>query len=447
MTEQLSRNASRAGVAAAYAGAAVVTVLLGRTFATPPRMDAGLLVPVSAGLALLVACDYWFRRGWTWTRPLEIAAAGLLILGVASVVGGWRPALAYGDSVTLAQCLTKAYAFPRWLLGTTALIVTHRALQLPELGTRIPELLLEPMAFLSLAGTASMAIGSLAILRRWPGRLAAALPMLTPVWVLFSTGYVEYYPFIAPAIVAVLLWILDRPLESRDPRVVGAIAGLLPVLYVGLAGLSLLLVCAYVLARPRAVLATCGVAALTAAVLVAICWPQGIVSYLARLAGEISVGDQHVAFPRYQFRSASEQSILFATSYVISGSHLRDLAYMAFWAHGWPGALPLVAGGVLAARQMGSRRSWRVLADARAPFAIALVVWQVFYFLFMIPRLGPTIDIDLFFVTYLAVSCIGGWLLDRTLRPSHRIHLLAVLIAVTAVTAYLTAWVGLPLRT
>ncbi len=42
--------------------------------------------------------------------------------------------------------------------------------------------------------------------------------------------------------------------------------------------------------------------------------------------------------------------------------------------------------------------------------------WQIFYFFFMLPKLGPVKDIDLYFSVYLTIAFVAGLLVDELLR-------------------------------
>ena len=50
--------------------------------------------------------------------------------------------------------------------------------------------------------------------------------------------------------------------------------------------------------------------------------------------------------------------------------------------------------------------------DLELPIVALLVAWQVYYVLFMIPKMGPTVDMDLFWPTYIVLAFFG--------RISHR---------------------------
>ena len=44
---------------------------------------------------------------------------------------------------------------------------------------------------------------------------------------------------------------------------------------------------------------------------------------------------------------------------------------------------------------------------------IAFVLWQILYFVFMIPKLGPFVDIDLFFSVYFLLAMLAGLICDK----------------------------------
>lgn len=76
-------------------------------------------------------------------------------------------------------------------------------------------------------------------------------------------------------------------------------------------------------------------------------------------------------------------------------------------------------------------------------------MWHVAYLCLMIPRLGPTRDVDLFFPAYVAVAFAAGTLLDGApslVTPTRRLVLIAGVLGASVGTALYLAWLGIPVR-
>jgi succinate-acetate transporter protein len=68
----------------------------------------------------------------------------------------------------------------------------------------------------------------------------------------------------------------------------------------------------------------------------------------------------------------------------------------------------------------GHRQAERIArTDARIWLAFLLALWQI-YFLFMIPTVGRTRVVDLFFPTYVTLEFLAGHLLDIFDKPRWR---------------------------
>ena len=230
---------------------------------------------------------------------------------------------------------------------------------------------------------------------------------------------IEYYPFIAGAWVATLAWLFERPFRERTGRELGLLAGLLSALYIGFAAFSAILVAV----KPRRAI---GWAAISFAVLITICHPAGLPSFMRQLKTEVNVGEQHIGYAAYRGQSAGAHSVMFRPSFALSAVHLKDLAY-DYW---WGGGVGFIGLFGWAVRRVGRRVTWR---DGRVAAALLLLGWQTYYFLFMLPRMGPTRDIDLFFTTYLTVAFFVGRLVDAV--PPRQVRALVVLCAVNLVIA------------
>jgi hypothetical protein len=377
---------------------------------------------------------------------LEVAYGSLLIFIVAMIwLGAVSPRL-YGDNVV--RFLGPSYPFPRWLAGMATAVWLHdHVWRAPSVTALLPASMIGPEPFAQLLGATVMSLGTILVLRAWPGRLAVAIPILTPVWVLFASGHMEYYPLVATAWLAALAWLFEKPLPERSPIAFGCLIGILPALYLGFLGLSALAGLIYVLWRPKHLPMVLGSGAAAFVAVVVVCWPEGVASYVWHVYHQISLGEQHTFFARYVGQAASPTSVFFKADYALSELHLRDVAYLVTWGGGWLMPAVFVMGAVVASRRLVDERLvWPLVRDSRTWLGAGLGVWQLYYLIFMIPKFGPTNDVDLFWPTTVAFAFFGGRFLDLANRPRLKLAILCAVAGCGVVTAVYLAWIGLPRR-
>jgi hypothetical protein len=269
------------------------------------------------------------------------------------------------------------------------------------------------------------------------------------VWVLFASGYLEYYPLVACVFLASLAWTFEQPLETRSPGAIGTTAALLPLVYTAFAPLSVVLMGAYAIWRRSEFLKALAYGVATFGIAVAVCWPGGVTDFLGGLWTNMNFGEQNLAFPRYWRQVAGPESIFFTPRYVLAKTHLGDVSYMVFWAGGWTTVLLLPAALVVSALPLlAAGRLRAIIRSSRLWFGLALLLTYVAYLFFMVPRLGPTGDVDMFFPTFVLVAFITGHLLDNAAAVSRpmRTVILSAVMGGTWVTAIYLAWIGLPPR-
>lgn len=400
------------------------------------------IVPLAVPLALTTTHRPEQARV-VWQAAWALVTCGVLVLAATARL----PALGYGDGDIFEQFVAQGMVVPRWLAGSALAAWGYAAAwEFPPLAAQLPASLSSASGYLSVVCALATGLGTLALLRRWPTSLAVLLPTLTPVWLLFASGYVEYYPLIAPLYVATLAWLFDEPLAVRSPRHLGAVVGALPFVYLGFAPLALMTLAAYGVARRSRLLDAIGTASLTAALTIAVCWPQGVPSYFRSLYSVMNFGDASLP-ERYAGMVGGDVSIFFAPRVLLTSEHLTDVAYTVFWGGGW-WSLPLLLGLVVVPRE--TRAAVRSLRDERVWLGAGVLIWQALYLSLMIPRLGPTNDIDLFFTSYLTLAFFAGLLIDRRdvpLTAGQRLVLVAGIVGASVATTLYLAWLGIPTRT
>lgn len=85
----------------------------------------------------------------------------------------------------------------------------------------------------------------------------------------------------------------------------------------------------------------------------------------------------------------------------------------------------------------------------RTPLLALLFAWQLFYFIFMLPRLGPKTDIDLFFSFYICLAFAAGHVWDFIKKResfNDRINdmIVPTVAANTVVTLFFLLRAGIP---
>lgn len=441
------------------------------------------LAALSVGAATTSLLQLFYQGGWTgWVAvPCLVAAGGALIamgtlavrrkVDVRTILTGalvvfWAVVLdlalvnvslnlvetqAYGDKNAIVGMLQRGQTFPRWFLGTALLKWSYAALtEAPFTDALIPLQMQTMAGFIRAAGILTMGATTVAMLLRWPGKLSVTLPTLTPLWFAFSTGYLEYYPFIAWVVVVFLavLYVDSKPLALRSPYAVGVAAAALPLAYVGFAPLSLFLLAAYGVAQPRRLPAVAGAVAAAFIVLVRLFGPSDVDVFFRDLYGAMKFPDAWT-FARYVGHYEPGANF-FRASFALSKPHLADLGYMYLYGGGmlFPPLLSLAA----AAGWVGLRASI-VERGTRGHvlLAVALVAWHVYYLLFYIARLGPREDIDLFFLSFLVIAFFTGHVVDRLIDAERlsqdiAIPVVALLTGSTVMILPVLVFMGLPIR-
>jgi hypothetical protein len=430
---------SVAAVSAAYLSGLAMSLALA-VGAAGARMPSHLellvsLVPLAVPLALVLP-GLVGREARVWQAAWLLGAGAILWLTLSAAL----PPRPYGDGDIFTQFVAEGRVVPRWLVGSALASWGHAFIwEFPPVATRLPLAIATPAGYLAVLCTLTLCGGAVWLLQRWPRRLAVLLPTLTPIWFLLASGYVEYYPLVAPVFVGVLAWLFEAPLEQRDPRRVGLVAGALPFVYVAFTPIGVLVLAAYAVACGRRAVEAAAVAGLTGVLLVVVCWPEGVPHFARSLYGVMNFGDASLAH-RYAGMAGGAGSIFFVSTALLSPLHLGDLAYMYFWGAGW-WSLPLALAALVATR------GWRV--EPRLLLAGGLLAWHLLYFHLMIPRLGPTADIDLFFGSYLTWAFLTGLLCDRLgarLAGQRRLWLMAGLLGASVGVTLFLALVGIPVR-
>jgi len=341
--------------------------------------------------------------------------------------------LGYGDQAQLADMMMRGVVFPRWMGGSAILLYGYR------FWTSIPNLSIYSADFhvvttyAKVFGGVVMMFISINLLKKWPNRMSVILPLAAPIYLMFSIGYDEYYPFVAGILLVFLMNVIEKDPTSQNVHWLGFfveesgqlptrrigytwqnvywlgfLLAILPVFYFPFLIISLIVLAYYWFfyssIRWKLLLTFVSVYILS----VYLFWPNGQDKYISSVFFTINTGDTYLFFTRYLGQAAND-SIFFSLKNVTTWQHFSDLSYMFFWSGNLVNGI-LLGYGIY---QLAAKRILRKFITApRSLLLILLFAWQLFYFVFMIPRLGPRIDIDLFFSFYICLAFTTGYILD-----------------------------------
>lgn len=339
----------------------------------------------------------------TLAAPLMIAFLLLLFLAILNVWFAFFTVPELGDSKLIAMILAYPDHFPmaKYFLGMDAMSAMYGLIW--EAPSRLlPDTVAGPLGYIRMMGAVVMLACTLVLLKISRASWRVVLSVTTPIWLLFSIGYIEYYPFIAGLYLIFLYWIFSQPLTSHPAASIGAACSLLPLVYAGFAPYALIVLAVYLYgAGWRKWLVTLATASAAFLATIWLLWDGGIFSFFIALLKDLPLGEKNTLHEAYRGLSAGNHSIFFSLDYVFSIKHLREVLQMLF------GGVGLVAMCLLPIA--GAKMLWR-RADWTRNDVLALIVfcWSLAYVLLMLPRLGPVKDIDLFFPCYLLFAFIIG---------------------------------------
>ena len=464
-TTAIVRPPTRLGVAGlllytAVCAMAYSTSIIASAFTLKVEAGLSFLCVVIAGYAFLT-CYSTFQRFNRVDLFVSLSWVFVFLFVLLNSNFGLVELLGYGDKKHLAGGVVSGIARAKWLGGTAILDWLFAGVwQSPFMMDVIPVALRSADAFIKVVGSLTMAAFSIALTMIYlkGTRLRVLLPMTLPVYLMFASGYDEYYPFVAGLLALFLVYLLNEQIENLDPIHLGILAALLPVFYIPFALLSLAVLAIYLILFPRRGVTAAVTSLIASIVFLNLFWPEGVGSYFRNLYSTLNFGDVNTVFRRYIGHAANQHSIYFSWRYALSSEHLRDLAYMFFWS-GSAITIITIAVGVLyhalsspnrqkIIRRVSSRNLLREI-DKRVWFGLAILGQQIHYFIFIIPKLGPRLDVDLFFSVFISIACLLGAILDKLLcqnkNRSGWIYLVLCSVTGNAVVAiFLLLDVGIP---
>ncbi|HRX70687.1 MAG: hypothetical protein H6973_12405 [Gammaproteobacteria bacterium] len=308
----------------------------------------------------------------------------------------------YGDVGYLPMVIDSGNPFSRWLGGTKLLIVIYNNFQ--------EVFKISAINFIKFFGATLMALTSILFIYKNHEKFSITFPIFSPIWLLFSSGYDEYYPFIVGLYLLSVSLIASR--KTPENLAIPIIAAILPVMYIGFAPLGLILLFKYWIDHPKNRYIAFFLSMLFYFIGLIVLWPADIIDYIKHLYSDLNLGEKNTFWPPYQGKSSSSLSPFFSISYALSLQHFMDLFYMLFFGAGWITPLVILALSPLKVMECLSIVDWKNILKNINFLFYGLLFWQIYYFIFMIPKLGPSRDFDLFFGLYIVLSFMAGALLD-----------------------------------
>jgi hypothetical protein len=342
------------------------------------------------------------------SSALQMLFTIMFVAVAVNIIWEFWHLIQYGDSFGVNTAISTNGVFHRWFLGTTILSRAYHLLW-PTFGSYLPNKLANIDIFVRLTGATIMWCSSIIFLRHYGAQFRLLIPLLSPVYLLFCSGYNEYYPFITWEYM-IFLFILFDDLSKRSPQFIAAISSVMALSYGAFIPIILVLFVCYGLSTniKKTITAVCMTGAWCAFLLILL-WPDTILSFIISYFYSLPLGDKSIIFGPYVHKSAGPLSPFFTLSYSFSLEHLSHLCFMFFFGAGPILALSFV-GGLFVCRK---KEIPDQTSGIKPVFCLAAcLALQLLYFLFMLPKLGPILDIDLFFMVYLNFGFIAGIFVD-----------------------------------
>ncbi len=296
-----------------------------------------------------------------------------------------------GDSQQMSFSVYNGKPFSRWLGGTFVAIVGYSVLRCPVFDNFIPgtgrevyEFVLMYTVFL---GSLIIACMSLFMLFKWKDKASIIIPMVAPLWIKFSTGYAEYYPYIAGLYLLFLGLLIHENIKEYSPTTVSLFCVLLALSYIAYLPLSIYFLGYYIIINRKKGVKALYQSILFAILFVSVMWPGTVYHYINQLWRDMNFIDGTI------FKG------LTYTHFVAVLKHfLQNVGIVGY------GTL-IIGLIVLFFARFKSKKKLLVLAP--------VVLWQLYYSFFMNPLKGIEKDRDLFFMGYITVSFLVGLMLDN----------------------------------
>jgi len=238
------------------------------------------------------------------------------------------------------------------------------------------------------------------------------------MWFMFLVGYEEYYPYIAPLLLFILGVLFEGNIINDKNRVWQAccVFSVLPLIYIGFVPISLI-VLIYIFIKWKSQFIKLMLISICAFIVTLnLSWGSDYPTYFSQLYKDMNFGSINISDPTLINKVANENSIFYNINYLVSKAHLKEMAYSLFFGGGASSfILIIVVVGIV--MYLGTKNKQLVSNLEKNKFILLMiiVIQQLLYFIFMLPKLGLRNDIDMFFSVYLICNFSAGYLIDKLL--------------------------------
>jgi hypothetical protein len=386
-----------------------------------------LIVFCSGALVLHISRQ---RLGWSG------AWCAICIALVAILASGVFHFKQYGDAAFYQAWVGQGVVHNRWMLGMA--LENELYATLKSAAVFFPQLrgsAIDAALFCQFVSLAAMGSATLYLLNKFSERAAIVLCLITPIWLTLTAGYIEYYPLIAALLPCFLAHILYREETAATYWSAGFTAAILAAAYVGFIPIAAI-ICGYFWLRKPANFIIIFLAAFGGFAILTKLFYDSPSHYLSSLPASMNLGNIN-SIAQYKGLAAADNSVFFKADYALSLTHLKEMARMYFVAGGIVN-LPMLL--YLAIRNYKALP--RLLFRGHNLLLTLIAAWLWIYFIFMIPKLGPIQDVDLFFATYIVTAFwLGHWL--DALPNIDKSAIFGVVLGNAALSFYLLSIVGI----
>jgi hypothetical protein len=414
---------------AAYSVAWILTYSLAHLFwgrVLPGGSKFGLALAFLLPLTLVAGTILCSRRTGIGFKFYQYFFLFLTIFVFLNLIIFHFPLHNYGDNGFLSERIDANMLFERWMLGSKFLNSIYYSIWYPLVNHNLLPFPAGADIFLRLSGGIWMGLFSFFLIKRYPNKLSIVLPLILPLWILLLSGYNEYYPFIAPILLGIMVFLSQSDMKTISPIWMGLLMSAFGLAYAGFLPISMIILFIYALRVGFRKSLIAGLFSIVFTILfIAILWPTSLPEFLKLYIHHLNLGERNTIYTAYR-GNALAYTPFFTLKYSLSWSNLKDKFFMFFWG----GGLALIA-GIIAATWIWLKRYIEPVKHARVDssstniekpdkinfLTIGLVaLWQCIYIIIKIPRLGPFVDIDLFFSVYIILAYVTGLLFDKILQ-------------------------------
>lgn len=166
------------------------------------------------------------------------------------------------------------------------------------------------LLFARITGGIVMLLFSAAVLYKQPDRTSVMLALSSPVYLMLSTAYDEYYPYVAGMFLFFLLTVIDNDSPRQNTRMLGFLLAILPIFYAPFIVTSLIVLAYYLLFENIKRLELVFAFSFSYILLVFMFWNGEQGNYISSLISTINTGNHQLLFARYWDQAGSASVFL-----------------------------------------------------------------------------------------------------------------------------------------